>query len=367
SPAAFGFPGSPFTFNLFNASVNASYSFDFFGRDRRELEALQSQVDFSSYQLQGAQLSLTANVVTASLEVANRKAQIAATNEIIALENELLKSVQTQLNAGTATMPDLVAQRSEIALTRATLPAFEKALMRAQHQLVALVGELPGNSTVPDINLSDFMLPQDLPLSLPSELVHQRPDILAAEALLHRASAKVGVATANIYPQITLSGSIGPISPESNNLFKSDSIIWSLGGRLVQPIFHGGALRAQKRGAVAAFDQASAEYRQTVLFAFENVADVLKELEIDARAVQTQLESVALARESLRLTQQQFEFGAVNYLPLLNAQRALQQSLLALAQARATRFADTAALFQALGGGWWNREGTTREAPSNSR
>jgi NodT family efflux transporter outer membrane factor (OMF) lipoprotein len=367
SPAAFGFPGPTSTFNLYNASVSATYAFDFFGGARRQSEALKSQVDYGRFQLQGAYLTLTANIVTAALEIANRSAQISSTNEIIALEQEQLGFVELQLDRGTVALPDVVAQRASIAQTRATLPLLEKALVKAQHQLAVLVGDVPGSADIPLFTLDDFVLPQDLPLSLPADLVRQRPDILAAEAMLHRANARVGVATANLYPQLSLSASFGPITADAGDLFRSESDIWSIGARLMQPIFHGHALHAQRRAVEAEYAQAAADYQQAVLVAFQNVADVLRALEIDARGVQTQLDAAALARQSLELVQQQFQFGAVNYIPLVTAQRALQQSLLGVAQARATRYADTAALFQALGGGWWNRDEQKASSSPSSR
>ena len=192
-------------------------------------------------------------------------------------------------------------------------------------------------------------------MSLPSSLVRQRPDIRAAEALLHAASARVGVATAKLYPQITLTGGFGSMAATAGSLFDGASTIWSLGAGLLQPLFHGGTLSAQQRAAVAAYDQAVAQYRETVLGSFQTVADVLRALEADARTLKAQAETEAIAGESLDLTRKQFQLGAVNYLTLLNAQRQYQEARIGVVRAQAARFADTAALFQALGGGWWNR------------
>ncbi|MEJ2254931.1 MAG: efflux transporter outer membrane subunit, partial [Nitrospirota bacterium] len=198
-------------------------------------------------------------------------------------------------------------------------------------------------------------LPRELPVSLPSSLVRQRPDVRASEELLHAASAQVGVATANLYPQITLSGSYGSETTKLRNLFDGNTMIWNLGAGLLQPVFHGGQLTAKRRAAIAAYDRAAAQYRESVLQGFRNVADVLLALEADARALGAQAEAEAAARDTLDLTQKQFEAGAVNYLSLLNAERQYQQAKISLVQAQAARFADSAALFQALGGGWWNR------------
>ena len=220
-----------------------------------------------------------------------------------------------------------------------------------------LAGRLPGEAAaLPEFDLDGLELPQQLPVSLPSSLVRQRPDIRASESLLHAASAQVGVATANLYPQLTLSGSYGSEAVKPGTLFSGGTAVWNLGAGLLQPLFHGGELSAKRRAAVAAYDQAAAQYRATVLQAFQNVADVLRALDADARTLQAQADAEAAARDTLDLTQKQFQLGAVSYLSLLNAERQYQQTRISLVQAQAARFADTAALFQALGGGWWNRE-----------
>jgi NodT family efflux transporter outer membrane factor (OMF) lipoprotein len=230
----------------------------------------------------------------------------------------------------------------------------EKQLAQTRHQLAVLVGRLPSEADLPEFDLDDFQLPEELPVSLPSLLVRQRPDIRAAEEVIHAASAQVGVATANLYPQITLTASFGLEASTLGDLFSSGAAIWSLGGGLLQPIFHGGELTAKRRAAIAVYDQAAEQYRDTVLQAFQNVADVLRALAGDASTLKAQAEAEAVARDALDLTQKQFQLGAVSYLSLLNAERQYQQALLALVQAQAARFADTAALYQALGGGWWN-------------
>ncbi len=260
---------------------------------------------------------------------------------------------------------DVLAQQTQLAQTQAILPSYEKELASARHRLSVLTGRLPSEAgSLPEFSLAELQLPGDVPLSLPSSLVRQRPDIRASEALLHAASAQIGVATANMYPQINLSGSYGSEAISSSGLFKTGSTVWGLSGGLVQPLFHGGELSAKRRAAIAAFDQAAAQYRATVLQGFQNVADVLRALEADANTLKAQAEADSTARDSLELTQKQFRLGAVSYLSLLNAQRQYQQTRLGLVQAQAARFADTAALFQALGGGWWNRNESTREGAS---
>ena len=224
-----------------------------------------------------------------------------------------------------------------------------------RHQLAILIGRLPNEAeAIPEFNLDGLQFPEELPMSLPSSLVRQRPDIRASEALLHAASAQVGVATANQYPQITLTGNYGKMANEGNALFSGNSTVWAIGVGLLQPIFHGGELSAKRRAAIAAYDQAMAQYESTVLQAFQNVADVLRALEEDANTLKAQADSEAAARDTLDLTQTQFRLGAVSYLSLLNAERQYQEARIGLVQAQAARFADTAALFQALGGGWWN-------------
>jgi NodT family efflux transporter outer membrane factor (OMF) lipoprotein len=220
--------------------------------------------------------------------------------------------------------------------------------------LAVYVGKLPSEAHMPEFTLAALELPQELPVSLPSALVRERPDIRAAEELLHRASAKVGVATANLYPQLTLSGSYGSLTNQSGDLFSAGTSVWSYGLGLVQPLFRGGELTAQRRAAIAAFEQAAAQYREVVLHAFRNVADTLRALEMDAQTLKAQAEAASVAREALELTQKQYQLGAGTYLSLLNAERQYQQAQISLVQAQAARFADSAALFQALGGGWWH-------------
>ncbi len=344
------------TFNLYNASVRVSYLLDLFGAGRRELESLRSQVDYQDFQLEAAYLALTANIVTAVGKEAALRGQIRATNEIIGLQEKQLDTLEQQLALGGVSLSEVLAQKALLAQTRAALPALEKELSFTRHQLAVLAGKLPKEAgSLPEFDLKDLKLPRDLPVSLPSSLARQRPDIRASEELLHAASALVGVATANLYPQITLSGALGSESADSGNLFSSNTFIWNLGAGLVQPVFHGGELRAKRRAAVAAYDEAFAQYRQTVLLAFQNVADVLRALDDDARTLKAQSEAHAAALDSLTVARKQFELGGVSYFLLLDAERRHQEALISLIQAEAARFADTAALFQALGGGWWNR------------
>lgn len=345
------------TFTLYNATLKISYTLDLFGGNRRELEALRAQVDYQRFQLEAAHLALTSNIVTAAVREAALRAQIKATREIVAMLDKQLELIRAKFELGGASMPDVLEQRTLLAQAMATLPPLEKELARTRHQLAIYAGSFPGEGGIPEFILDALVLPLELPISLPSELVRRRPDIRAAEELLHAACARVGVATANLYPKITLTGSLGSNGVKIEDLFSSGSTVWSLGAGLLQPLFHGGELTAKRRAAMAAYDQALAQYRDTVLAAFREVADTLRALEADARALRAQADAEASARETLDLVENQYRIGAVNYISLLVAQRMYHEAQINLVQARANRFADTAALFQAMGGGWWNGGG----------
>jgi NodT family efflux transporter outer membrane factor (OMF) lipoprotein len=364
SGATFGNPSAPSTvFNLYNASVSVGYAIDVAGGARRELEALRAGVDFQRLQLEATYLSLTANVATTAFREASLREQIRATREISQAQDSQLELAEKQFKLGAISGSDLLGQRAQAAQTRATLPPLEKALGQTRNQLAVLIGRLPADAKLPELDFSNFRLPRELPLSVPSELLRQRPDVRQAEAILRQTNARIGVAEALMFPQLTLSGSYGTAATSTGNLFDPGTQLWNLGANLLQPIFHAGQLQAQKRGAEAAYQQAFAQYQQTVLTAFQDVADVLLALEYDARTLKAQAEAEAAARESLEVTQQQLKFGAVNYVQLFNAQRQYSLAKFALVQAQAARYADTAALFQALGGGWWNRAEQSGAAP----
>lgn len=353
SGASFG--GSSLEFSLFDASVNVGYNLDLFGGSRRQLEGLRALVDYQRFQYEAAYLTLTANLTTTAIQEASLRAQIDATHDMLTAEQQQLALVERQFELGAVPRASVLTQQSELAKTRAILPPLEKQLAFTRHALAALAGRLPGEGGMPSFNLDALNLPEELPVSLPSSLVRQRPDILASESLLHQACAAVGVATANLYPQITLSGGYGVESSDVGDLFTGQNVIWNLGAGLLQPIFNGGELSARRRAAIAAYDQAVAQYRQTVLQAFQNVADVLRALETDARSVRAQADAETAAKTNFELTRKQFELGAISYLALLVAQRDYLQARISLVAAQAQRYADTAALFQALGGGWWQR------------
>ncbi len=347
-------PGPLFT--LYNASVSVSYGIDIFGTARRTLEAIGAQADFERFQMKAATLTLTSNVVTTAVQEASLQAQIAATREIVDVQSQQLDVLQHQSNVGAVSLASVLAQKTTLAQTRANLPVLEKQLALIHNQLAALAGHFPSQDGGVTFDLDSLQLPQELPVSLPSMLVKQRPDIRASESQLHAASAEIGVATANMFPQFTISGSAGSVANAAGNLFTAGSGIWDAVAGLTQPIFHGGTLLHQRRAAVAAYAAAEAQYRSTVLSAFQDVANVLDALQFDATILQAQQTAAQSAAEYLDIARQQYQSGAISFIALLNAQQAYQQTRIALVQARASRYTDTAALFASLGGGWWSRK-----------
>ena len=343
----------PTPFNLYLASVGVSYTLDLFGANRRELEGLQAGVDYQRYELEAARLMLAGNVVTAAIREASLREQIAATEEIVLAQERQLAITERLVQLGTAARADAVAQRLDLAQTRALIPDLQRQIEQLRHRLAVYIGQPPGAAKLPEFRLGELQLPAELPLSLPSELARQRPDIRAAEALLHQASARVGVATANLYPQITLSANVGSLAATGSDLFSSGAGFYILGASLTQPLFHGGELEAKRRSAIAAYEQAGAAYQEVVLQGFQNVADVLRALEADAKKLKERSEAVTQARTYYDITSARYQAGGVSYYFLLDAQRRLHGALIDRTQALADRYADSAALFQALGGGWW--------------
>jgi NodT family efflux transporter outer membrane factor (OMF) lipoprotein len=355
SPAQFGQAGPPLLFNLFNATVNVSYALDVWGGKRRALEASQAQADFQRFQVEATFLTLTANVVTTAIQEASLRGQIKATQDIIKGQTEQLEVLRGQFNLGGVPRSDVLAQEADLAATQATLPPLEKQLEQQRSLLATLTGRFPSEGDREAFTIATLTLPRNLPVTLPSRLVEQRPDIRAAQEQLHQASANVGVATANLLPQFNITGDYGSTATKFTSLFSPGTAVWSIGGSVAQPLFHGGTLIHQKQAAIAAFEAAKAQYRDTVLNAVRNVSDSLRAIQSDAVTLRAQERAARTANDSLALAREQFRSGAITYLTLLNAQRTQQQALIGLAQAQAARYADTAALFQALGGGWWNR------------
>lgn len=356
NPATFDVNQSPVTFNLFYATVNVSYTLDIFGGIRRQIEASEALLDFQKFEMEATYLTLTSNIVTAAVTEASLRAQIQATEEMIVLQERVLKITEDKFKLGGASHLDVLSQETQLAQTRASLPPLQINLAKIRHALAVLVGDLPSESKLPSFNLSELQLPTELPVSLPSCFVQQRPDIKASEALLHAATAQIGVAVANLLPQVTLSGNYGWLTDTLSTLFNHTSNVWSSLANVAQPLFQGGALIGKYGAAHAAFDQAFAQYRQVVLQAFQNVADVLRALELDAEQLCIQTNAESAASKTFKLTQEQYDAGAVSYLNLIDAERQFHQARIGRIQALAARYADTAALFQALGGGWWNRK-----------
>ena len=343
-----------YTSNLFQAGLDLSYTLDIAGGNRRELEGVRAAIDFQRYQVETTWLSLTSSVVATAIQEASLRAQLKATQEVIDNETASYKVISRQVELGAIGRSAALQQQTLIAQSQAQLPALEKALAQTRHQLAVLAGRLPGDAGLPTFDIDTLALSRELSLSVSSALVRQRLDVRAAEAQLHEASALIGVATAALYPQIILSAGVDRESLKIDKLFNTGTTGWSLAAGLVQPIFNGGALRAKKRAAVAAYDAAQAQYQSTVLNAFLDVANALRAIDTDAQAVQANADAERLSNESLALVQRQYQLGAVSYLSSLDAQRTALSTRVALVQARAARFTDTAALFRALGGGWWN-------------
>jgi NodT family efflux transporter outer membrane factor (OMF) lipoprotein len=341
--------GTPLYY-LYTPQVTVSYVPDVFGANRRQVESLAAVAESNRFQLDATYLTLTANVVTAAVQEAGLRAQVAATQRAISLEREALAVLRRELALGAIAEGDVFAQEALLAQSEATLPPLVRQLQQARDLLAALTGHLPADFRAVHFELDQLQLPTDLPLGVPSQLVERRPDVRAAEAQLHAATAQVGVAIADFMPQLTITGNIGSSATALSDLFKPGTGFWSIGGNLSQTLFQGGALLHRKRAADAALDQAGAQYRSAVLTAFQNVADALHALEADADTLNAASRAEDAAQRSLEVVRRQLELGSVSYLSLISAEQAYQQAVVSLSQARTNRYADTAALFQALGG-----------------
>jgi NodT family efflux transporter outer membrane factor (OMF) lipoprotein len=354
SPARFGSSSSSSIFNLVTLSASVSYALDIFGGERRAIEGLQSQVDLQRATVQATYLALSGNIVNTVIARAAYREEISVTEQMIALQQEQILIAQKQVQAGTIPYANVLVLKGQLTALEATLPALRQKLAQTEHLLATLSGRFSAQWTPPQVDLADIVLPQNLPVSLPSALVRQRPDILAAEASLHGASANIGVATAALFPSFTLNGSFGQNNSAMNNLFQRNASFWSLGPDVSMPLFNGGTLLSERAAARAGYQQALANYRQTVLSAFAQVADALRGLAHDAEVLQAESQSLETAKESLGLTQTNYRAGLVNYPQILIATVQYQQAKLNFLQAQAQRLQDTTAIFVALGGGWWN-------------
>lgn len=344
-------------FSLYTLAAGVSYALDIFGGERRAVEGLQAEVDFQRYMVLGTYLTQSANVVNTMIAQAAYREQIEATEQIIALQREQVEIADSQLSAGIVPYTSVLNLRSQLYATEAAIPLLKQRLSQAVHLLAVLVGKTPAEWASPEVLLTqDLTLPDDLPLTLPSDLVRRRPDILAAEAQLHSASASIGTATASMFPSFTLTGSYGMSGNSAENFFTNATNVWGLGANLSVPLLHGGSLWSRRQAAIEAYNQSQAVYRQTVLSAFAQVADVLRALEHDAEALQAQSQALNSAEEALQIVQANYRAGIANYLQMLVTDYQYRQAKIAYLQALAQRFQDTVALFVAMGGGWWNDE-----------
>lgn len=347
-------PGS--VFNLFTLSTTVSYALDVFGGQRRLIEGLHAEVDLAHANERAAHLALAANIVNTVIARAAYRAEVDATKRLIELQSQQVHLAEIQAQSGTVPYSTVLSLRSQLASYQATIPQLEQKSAQSAHLLAALAGHVPAEWKAPDVRLGELTLPGDLPVSLPSALVRQRPDILAAEAVAHTASANIGVATAALLPSVTLTGGLGAASNSVSTLFPANGRAWSIGADATAPLFEGGNLWFKRKAALDNYHQAMALYRQTVLEAFEQVADSLRALDHDAQTLLAEDESLAAAEQALRLIQANYQAGLATYLDVLNADAQFHQAKISDIQAIAVRYQDTVALFTALGGGWWNVE-----------
>ncbi|MGO9135920.1 MAG: efflux transporter outer membrane subunit [Methylovirgula sp.] len=348
-------------YTLLTPQVSVSYAPDVFGLVRREVENLDALSEVRRYQLEATYLTLTSNVVAGAIQEASLRGQIAATKEIIKISHENVGLLRHLRDSGQIADADVLLQEAALAQLEQALPPLERQLAQQRDLLTALAGRFPSQEITEKFTIAGLKLPAELPVSLPSKLVEQRPDIKAAEANLHAASAAVGIAVANRLPLVNLTASYGNSSERLATLFTPQTVAWQVGGSVAAPLFDGFSLYHKQKAAQAAFAQADAQYRSTVITAFQNVADVLRALQADARTYKAALAAETAAWKSLDITRKQLSAGQVNSLVLLNAQQTYLQASLVRVQAQAARYADTAALFQALGGGWWNRADVSPE------
>jgi len=343
-------------FNLDTAQLSVSYTFDVWGLNRRTVESLEALADVQRFQVEAAYLSLTSNLVVAVVTEASLHGQIDSTVQLIGINSKIRDMLQRQLDAGYANRSDLAAQEAALAQAEATLPPLRKALAQQRDLIAALSGGYPSNGPREMFKLADLRLPAALPVSLPSQLIEQRPDVRAAEEQLHSASAQIGIATANTLPTFTISATGGFMSTALAHLLAPQNLLWDIAGNATQTIFDGGTLLHQLEGAKDTYNAAAWTYHGTVIGAVQNVADALRALQNDADALRAARDFQRAAKTSFDLANQQMQSGNANVLLLLNAQQSYLQASLQVVQTQAARLSDTAALFAALGGGWWNRK-----------
>ena len=339
----------PFTYYAFGPAV--SYTLDYTGGVGRAIEQQQALAQYQQREWQAARLTVTGNVVQQAFAVAAAQAQIDALQEVLADDRRNVEMIQDANEAGSVSRLDVLTAQNQLASDETLLPALKQQLSVAQHALAVLVGKTPGEMPALHLDLSAFELPKEVPVSLPSDWVRQRPDILAAEAQLHAATAAVGVATANLYPRVTLTASFTQQSLATNELFDHANSAWGVVSSLTAPIFDGGKLRAEKRASLAALATESARYKQVVLESFAQVADALDALQHSAEQLTAQTQAITIAQQSLALTRESYNEGNVGVLQVLDSERLYQQARLGYVRAQAQRLQDTARLFVAMGGG----------------
>lgn len=351
----------PVTFTFHTAQVTVGYALDVFGGNRRQVESLDAQAVMQRFELDAAYITLASSVVSAAIQEASTRSQIAATEQIIDVNVRMLEVLKNQRKSGYASDIDVAAQEAALAQVQQTLPPLRKQLELTRDLLRALVGNLPNQDVEETFQFSSLHLPQDLPLSLPSTIIQQRPDVRAAEEQMRSANAQVGVAIANRLPQFAITGAAGGTATQLGQILSTGGPFWNLSGDVAQTIFDGGTLLHRQRAADQALIQAASQYRSTVIGAFQNVADTLQALVFDADLLKAAVASEQAAKISLELNTHRFQVGYANYLALLNAEQTYQQAVINRIQAQSNRYADSEALFQALGGGWWNRADRTKE------
>ena len=345
-------------YSLHTGQLTVGFVPDLWGGTRRQIEAAGAQLEMQVFQCEGVYLTLTSKIVLAAIEEARLRGQIAETQRIIDLQNELLGSLQRQQEHGQISSEGVIVQQSSVAQSRLLLAPLQKQLDQQRHQLAFLTGRFPSEGVLAKFRINSFTLPRRLPLSLPADLVWQRPDIRAAAANLRASNAEIGVAIANRLPKITLSGNVGSVAGQVAQLFTPGTGFWMVAGSVAHTVFDAGTLESKQWAAEEATNQALAQYRSVVLAAFQNVADVLRALQADSRAIDAASAAERFGRQHIDLIRRQVEQGQVDATALLTAQQVYLQAALALIDARASRLSNTAALFQALGGGWWNRAPT---------
>ncbi|MGB9368682.1 MAG: efflux transporter outer membrane subunit [Xanthobacteraceae bacterium] len=342
-------------YSLHTPQVSVAFVPDVFGGTRRAIESAEAQAEAQAFQREAVYVTLSSNIALAAIQEASLRGQIAATRRLIDIQTQLLDILRRQNERGQIALPDVVAQETAVAQARLVLPPLEKQLAQTRNLLATLSGRFASEGLPAAFELQTFRLPRRLPLSLPADLVRQRPDVRVAEANLHAANAQIGVAIANRLPQITLTANAGSTADSIGRLFAPGTLFWAIAGNATQTVFDAGSRYYKQQAAEETTVQAEAQYRQIVLVAFQNVADVLRALQADARTVEAAAAAEESASRSIELVRRQVEQGQVSSPVLLNAQQAYLQTSLARVQAQAARLADTVALFQALGGGWWNR------------